>query len=186
MMMKKSTLIFLLSVTVLSTSVPAELYAQIERLDYATFAVEVTGYSVSKEKPGTYGSEGDFIGVGRMTFSLTKRTIQFDGLVGKGTYRFTSDSFTLSSLILMGDTEYAFKGQRDQFREDITGKIIISIPESGGLFSGKVDDFQMKEWGSTYKGVLRGYHLPSSVAAQEMLQKYDDLDFGGVVAFKPN
>lgn len=166
---------------------PIDLAAQTPSLDYATFAVEATGYSESETEPGTYSTAGTFLGVGRMYFSPTRMIIRFDGLIGLGKYDFSSDRYLITSLIPISDTKYAFEAVFDSvFDRTATGRIEFTPPTSGlSIFSSTIEYFQLDEWGQMIEGVLRRYSLPSSAPARQMIEKYDDIDFGGLVAFDP-
>jgi hypothetical protein len=93
-------------------------------------------------------------------------------------YEFRCESFTIESVILVGDGEYAFQAKRGGlFPRIVTGKIRFSLAKSG-LF-GTIEDFRMDEQGQTLKGIMNRYVLPKSAESKAMLQKYDEVFFGG-------
>jgi len=158
---------------------------QLPNLDYATFPVEATAYGESEEQPGTYSSEGTFAGLGRMSFSARRMSIQFNGLIGGVTYNFSSDEYLITSLIPINDTEYTFEAVFDGqlFRRPATGRIQWTTPTTGRPRT--IEYFEINEWGQTTQGVLRRYSHPLSITASEMIERYPEFNFAELVVIAP-
>ncbi len=121
-------------------------------------------------------------------FSPSKRTIEIEGLksisipfLGQepdDTYEFHHETFTLTSVIRIGDGEYAFQGTNDgPFSRMVTGRIRVTV--SPTRVSGRVDEFLMEEHGQAVTGVMNTCRLAPSPAAQAMLKTYDEVFLGG-------
>ncbi|MDZ4183824.1 MAG: hypothetical protein U1D97_02455 [Desulfuromonadales bacterium] len=155
-------------------------------IDWASFRVEREAFF--EASPGTYGTAGNFAGIGLMYFSPSKKLIEFKGLrtieiphMGQEAddkYELKFESFVITSMSTIGKFEYAFQARNaGPFSRMATGKIRFSVAKSGLV--GQIEDFQMEEHGQTTQGVMNTYYLPRSEIAKAMFKKHDDIFFGG-------
>jgi hypothetical protein len=163
-------------------------------LDWATFAVEREHFREEADS-GRYGEEGEFAGVGLMYVSPGRTTLKFEGLsriellhLGQGPatkYEFRFETFQIKSFFSIGPGEYAFEAIREgPFARRLTGTLSISTPK-GAMPTARVDTFVAEEHGTTLEGIMNRFSLASSAEAKALLQKYDDVFFGGYAAFEP-
>ena len=139
---------------------PAVLSAQ-GTIMWASFPVEREAFMSTEADPRRYRSAGTFDGIGLLYFSPERRTIKIEGLkkisipfLGQepdDKYEFHHETFTLTSVIRIGDGEYAFQGTNDgPFSRMVTDRIRVTVSPSG--VSGRVDEFLMEEHGQSIKG----------------------------------
>jgi hypothetical protein len=167
--------------------IASAVQAQVPQVEWASFVVERRAYDVG-EKTKKYLATGTFDGIGMLYFSPPKKTIQFKGFrviripfLGQernDKYELRAESFTATSVISVGDGEFAFEGHVDgPYERVVTGRLRIKIA-AGGLTS-RVVDFRMDEHGEAYSSVMTRYALAESAESKVMLKRFDEVFFGG-------
>jgi hypothetical protein len=168
----------------LQASVPAA------DLDWATVVVEREAFF--EEKPGEYGTKGQFDGVGMLYISGARKTILFRGLRRIATphlgqprsaqFEFHQESFTIHSLAPDG-SGWTFEGVNDgPSGRRVTGQLRYTPSKTAGV--GTVAAFRLEEHGQTIRGVLNRTSLAASSTATSMLRRFEAVFFGGnVVVF---
>jgi hypothetical protein len=157
-------------------------------LDWATLAVEREAFF--EDKPGEYGTKGQFDGVGMLYISVSRKTLLYRGLrriptprVGQqkdDEFEFHQESFTLQSGSITTAGEYTFTGVNDgPSGRTVSGTLRFSV--AGNATAGTATEFRLDEQGQTIKGVLNRYTLAKSPPASSMLRKFDSVFFGGNV-----
>ena len=109
---------------------------------------------------------------------LRRATMPHLGQQPNHIYEIYHETFTIDSLIRVGDGEYAFQGVNNgPFNRAITGKVRYSVAASGLV--GVVDELQLAEHGQAIKGIMNRYVMASSSQATALLKKHDDVFLGG-------
>jgi hypothetical protein len=174
--------------------VSTEAAAQRPNIEWASFAVERAGYEAD-EKSRKYSTIGTFDGVGMLYFSPAKQKIEFKGFrairlpyLGQDRndkFELRAESFATTSVISLGSGEFAFEATVEgPFPRTVTGRIRIKVAPSA--VAATVVDFEMSEHGDVYEGIMTRYTLPTTTAGRAMLQKFDEVFFGGnFVALAP-
>lgn len=181
------------AVAILYGLLAAPLSAEPLTLDWASFPVEREHFS-EDGGTGRYAEDGVFAGVGMMYVSQSRKTIRFEGLsridvphLGQAPghrYEFRFETFRIQSFFSTGPGEFTFEAVREgTFPRRLTGKLRLSA--SGALPAADIDAFVADEHGEAIRGVMNRFSLASSPPAEAMLEKYDEVFFGGYVALEP-
>ena len=169
----------------------APLAASQAALDWATVAVEREAFF--EERPGEYGTKGQFDGAGMLYISAGRKTILFRGIRRIATphlgqsrnaeFEFHLESFTLGTLTA-AEGGWTFSAVNDgPSKRTAEGTLRFTPSKTAGV--GTVAEFTLDEHGQTIKGVLNRYRLAKSSAATSLIRKFDVVFFGGnVVTFK--
>jgi hypothetical protein len=160
-------------------------------LDWATIAVEREGFF--EERPGEYGTKGQFDGVGMLYISAGRKTVLFRGIRRIATphlgqsrhaeFEFHQESFTIGTLTAV-EGGWTFTAVNDgPSKRAAQGSLRFAATKTAGV--GTVAAFTLDEMGQTIKGVLNRYTLAKSSSATSLIRRFDAVFFGGnVVTYK--
>jgi hypothetical protein len=166
---------------------PVQTPAAAQALE-ATLAVEREAFF--EDKPGEYGTKGQFDGVGMLYVSTSRKSVVFRGLrkiaerrpgqQKNDEFEFSQDSFTIQSGSISAPGEYTFTAVNDgPSHRSVTGTLKFTATGNGTV--GSATEFRLEEQGQTIKGVMTRYTLAKSTAAASMMRKLDNVFFGGNV-----
>jgi hypothetical protein len=165
--------------------------APIATFDWATITVERQAFF--EDKPGAYGTKGQFDGVGMVYISASRNQILFRGLRRIATphpgqarsaqYELHQETFTLKSMTPI-DLGWTFEAVNDgPSGRKITGGLRYAATATDGV--GTITEFRLDEHGQQIAGVLNRMSLAKSSAATSLLRRFDVVFFGAnLVAYK--